>query len=300
MIKKKIFLQIAKYCGLFITLTNVMFAQSSPLDFFPVHAGDKWQYRDAAYNDIVFRRFIDSVTTDSNKNTIVWTQAGHGMDLYSQQLKIDSSFNVFNLNSQWNYLQYKLNADSGDSWIGGVGKPNTLDTTIITMLYNAYGVISGKLVKIKVYDIVLHESFGFDLSLERDYLAEGFGLVRMDVEPGAVYMLSGAIINQIHYGEPILKVEENVIQENQFILSQNYPNPFNPTTTIHFLIPHPEHVILKVYDLLGREMATLVNEELDAGEHSVQLNANQLPSGVYIYRLTAGSFMEEKRMLLIK
>jgi hypothetical protein len=86
----------------------------------------------------------------------------------------------------------------------------------------------------------------------------------------------------------------------QFKLLQNYPNPFNSTTTIPFLLPQRTNVILKVYDIFGREIATLINKEFDAGEHSIQFNTNDLSTGVYFYRLQAGNFIEQKKMILIK
>ena len=91
---------------------------------------------------------------------------------------------------------------------------------------------------------------------------------------------------------------ENIPQE--FLLYQNYPNPFNPTTTIKFQVPSFRFVSLKIFDVLGREVATLVNGELNAGEHTVQFNAKHLPSGVYFYRLSAGSYSESKKMLITK
>jgi len=83
-------------------------------------------------------------------------------------------------------------------------------------------------------------------------------------------------------------------------LSQNYPNPFNPTTTIRFSLPKREHVTLKVFDVLGREVATLVDGVKDAGEHSVVWNDAYVSSGVYFYRLTTPQFSQTKTMVLIK
>jgi len=91
---------------------------------------------------------------------------------------------------------------------------------------------------------------------------------------------------------------ENIPKE--FVLYQNYPNPFNPTTTIRFSLPQRDHVVLKVFDVLGREMTTLVNGELNPGEHTVVFNAKGLPSGVYFYQLRAGIFIQTKKMLIIK
>ena len=85
-----------------------------------------------------------------------------------------------------------------------------------------------------------------------------------------------------------------------FILEQNYPNPFNPSTRISYQLPVSGNVTLKVYDLLGREVATLVNEEKPAGSYEVSFDASQLSSGVYLYRLSSGSFIETKKMILMK
>ncbi len=88
----------------------------------------------------------------------------------------------------------------------------------------------------------------------------------------------------------------------QFSLGQNNPNPFNPTTTIRYSIPKAEHVTLKVYDEVGREVASLVDENKEAGSYSVQFSAvsHQLSSGIYFYRITAGNFSEVKKLMLLK
>ncbi|MCB0722147.1 MAG: T9SS type A sorting domain-containing protein [Ignavibacteriae bacterium] len=87
---------------------------------------------------------------------------------------------------------------------------------------------------------------------------------------------------------------------DQFALQQNYPNPFNPSTSIAYSIPQQSFVTLKVYDMLGREVASLVNELKQAGNYNVQLNASDLSSGVYYYRIKAGDFVETRRMVLMK
>lgn len=85
-----------------------------------------------------------------------------------------------------------------------------------------------------------------------------------------------------------------------FSLSQNFPNPFNPSTMIQYSIPEAQNVELKVYDLLGREVQTLVNTVQNPGSYNVMFNAQNLSSGVYFYRLTAGSYTDVKKMTLIK
>ncbi len=86
----------------------------------------------------------------------------------------------------------------------------------------------------------------------------------------------------------------------KFELWQNYPNPFNPTTTIQYVIPKAEHVTLKVYDELGKEVTTLVNENKEAGQYRVSFNGSNLASGIYYYRITAGEFTEVKKLMLLK
>jgi Spy/CpxP family protein refolding chaperone len=91
----------------------------------------------------------------------------------------------------------------------------------------------------------------------------------------------------------------NDTSSSQFALS-NYPNPFNPSTEIRFTLPEASHVSLVVYDVQGREISTLVDEHLGAGEHAAPFNAVNLPTGTYLYRLTVGSGMQTGRMVLMK
>jgi hypothetical protein len=98
----------------------------------------------------------------------------------------------------------------------------------------------------------------------------------------------------------VLPVEVDFTVPVQFELKQNYPNPFNPTTTISWQSPVGSHQTLKVYDVLGNEVATLVNEYREAGRYEVTFDASNLASGMYLYRLQSGSFVETKKMILIK
>jgi photosystem II stability/assembly factor-like uncharacterized protein len=87
---------------------------------------------------------------------------------------------------------------------------------------------------------------------------------------------------------------------NKFSLSQNYPNPFNPTTNIEFSIPKSGHINLIIYDATGREVATLVNEELTPGTYKADWNASAFPSGVYFYKLSSADYTETKKMIIVK
>jgi hypothetical protein len=85
-----------------------------------------------------------------------------------------------------------------------------------------------------------------------------------------------------------------------FALDQNYPNPFNPSTEIRYTLPQKSYVTLRIFDLLGREVAVLVSEELAAGSYSTRWDAVGFASGVYLYRLHAGEFVETRKLLLLR
>ena len=86
----------------------------------------------------------------------------------------------------------------------------------------------------------------------------------------------------------------------EFRLDQNYPNPFNPLTTMQYLIPQVSHVTIKVYDIIGKEIKTLVNEEKLAGKYVVQFDGSNFSSGVYFYQMRAGEFIDTKKFILLK
>jgi hypothetical protein len=95
-------------------------------------------------------------------------------------------------------------------------------------------------------------------------------------------------------------VTENEIAPDEYVLNQNYPNPFNPVTVIKYSIPKTELVKLTVYDILGKEIETLVNEVKNPGEYRVDFNASSYTNGVYFYKLTTGNFSQTKKMLFVK
>ncbi|MBK7629244.1 MAG: T9SS type A sorting domain-containing protein [Ignavibacteriales bacterium] len=105
----------------------------------------------------------------------------------------------------------------------------------------------------------------------------------------------------LNAGSPVSVEDDNSIQiVSGFELAQNYPNPFNPSTSIQYAISNRQFVSLKVYDVIGNEVATLVNEEKPAGSYELHFDANGLSSGVYFYTINAGSFIETKKMILLR
>jgi len=142
--------------------------------------------------------------------------------------------------------------------------------------------------------------------------SDKFGMYHLDSPgepPGTTQWSTNVyygIIGGVEFGNPVSVDETDPAFPIKFSLSQNYPNPFNPTTKIRFTIQSVEttrrvvFTTLKVYDVLGNEIATLVNEEKPAGSYEVKFNNEGLPSGIYFYRLTTGGYSATKKMILIK
>ena len=95
-------------------------------------------------------------------------------------------------------------------------------------------------------------------------------------------------------------MSSNPLIPKSFSLYQNYPNPFNPSTSIKFDLTDASLVRLAIYDMLGRQVDVLINQQLGAGTHNISFNAGNLASGIYFYRLEAGSFTDIKKMTLVK
>jgi hypothetical protein len=150
------------------------------------------------------------------------------------------------------------------------------------------------------HEILLH-SAAFPITLMAENLSTGTLQVSYDA--------SGKVVSRQLYEGALVRIEIPVDRlrltmasdvPTSFALSQNFPNPFNPVTTIRYQLPTPSKVRLALYNLLGQEVATLVNEEKDAGYYEQTLDARNLSSGVYFYRLLVGGFIETRKMIILK
>jgi hypothetical protein len=121
-----------------------------------------------------------------------------------------------------------------------------------------------------------------------------------DASNGTAVGAGGTILRTINGGVSFVEEEKIAVVPNDYNLAQNYPNPFNPSTTIRYSVPQSSQVIIKVFDILGNEIETLVNEQKSTGTYEITWFAGNLPSGVYFYRLQAGNFVETKKMILMK
>jgi hypothetical protein len=198
------------------------------------------------------------------------------------------------------YVIIDLFSEVGDTLItfnpGYPGLTSYLITTSIDSFYKWGSTRLRKNFTQNTFPVISHFVYGEDLGMDH-YTSVLIGY--------SVYFersLKGCVINGIVYGDTTLTGiddEEKPIA-TEFRLEQNYPNPFNPSTIINFQLPVSSDVTLKVYDILGNEIATLVNEEKPSGSYEVGFDGKGLPSGIYFYQLKSGSFVETKKMLMIK
>ena len=139
--------------------------------------------------------------------------------------------------------------------------------------------------------VLVGDKYGGAIITWEDYRDGGFN--------SDIYAQNVSHLGILGVANPISGDQSNEMP-SKFSLGQNYPNPFNPSTIIPYQIPSRSHVILKVYNILGQEVTTLINSEMKAGSYAVRWDAGNVPSGLYIYTLTAGTFSESRKLILIK
>lgn len=178
------------------------------------------------------------------------------------------------------------------------------DVFVVTILmYNEQTLLGGGAVKL--YDATTTYT---KLNVPIEYFIEGVPnfctvIIGARNEDDATVGNLGTwfLVDDISFGGTTGIEDNNNNLPEGFALEQNYPNPFNPSTTIEFSLPASEKVSLKIYNLLGQEIATLFNEkEMSAGSHRIQWNADNFANGTYIYRLTSGNYSVTQKMILLK
>ena len=204
-----------------------------------------------------------------------------------------SFWTKFDIESNWDYGQMQISTNNGSSWVALEGE------------YTEPGEGSFQPPGEPVYDGSRSNWVKEDISLA-NYVSPQFKIqFQLNTDQGVTR--DGWYVDDI--GVFVYTIPTNSPLETksvfEFSLDQNYPNPFNPSTTIKYTTPsnvkgEMSNVILKVYDVLGNEVATLVNEEKPAGSYETEFNNTNLASGIYFYQLQAGNFVETKKMVLMK
>ena len=141
---------------------------------------------------------------------------------------------------------------------------------------------------------------GGEKQLNASHLIVGtVGQIGVDLITNSNHQVQPGFWN-MYYQDVVVSVEDENILPVDYKLEQNYPNPFNPSTVIKFAVKEKSSVLIKIFDILGSEVTTLVNEELDAGWYQKNFNASGYASGIFIYRMQAGNYITTKKMLLLK
>ncbi|KAF0148412.1 MAG: hypothetical protein FD143_2875 [Ignavibacteria bacterium] len=283
---------------LFMGYLSYMRAQElDPYQFFPANVGDRWEYTQAGPN-VTYTVIRDSTDMKDSSRFIFYYNPPL---YYGADYRIDKNYNVFYLPQFHNLHEYKLDAQMGESWIVIVVDSNKWEESRVSGIYQSF--VFGKLTTIKeiqYYQCWRRPDSLIDTTLINvQKLAYGFGLISKENYVLQPYLLRGCRINGITYGVVDIKEEPHTIP-SELKLYQNYPNPFNPTTVIGYQLSVAGHVTLRIHDMLGREITTLINEEKQAGKYEVKFDGSGLASGIYFYQLITNKATKTMKMILQK
>lgn len=275
-----------KHILIIVLFSSLTFGQYPQMDF-PLQIGNLWQYSEVPGNYSESRAIKDTLMP----NGLTYTQI-NGELFNGYFRKEESKVFLYNISLNNESLLYNFSLITGDTVSIDI---NGADTIITTVFEEGTGEIFG----LQQYYMAFLTEHSSSTAYEIKYITDGFGFTAYNGEV-LVYGLTGAIINGIQYGviNQVSNTEENF--PNIYQLMQNFPNPFNPVTTIKYSIPKTSKISLVVYDVLGREITTLVNEEKLAGNYTVQFDGANFSSGVYFYVMRADNFTDTKKFVLLK
>ena len=267
----------------------------------PLQPGNYWLYSDYSGEKFSYR-VIDSITfIDSNFYYIVehTYQNGPQLDRYYQYNRLDTNKFYIRYNdalfSNLEVKYFKKDAKLNETWTNTFSASTLIPYyTIVDTGTTTWNGIITKVKTLEVTDSALVDQF--------QTWSDDFGLIQvMDFEGGSNFLIA-CVINGKVFGDTtftdVKEIRGNI--PTKFSLSQNFPNPFNPSTNISYSLPQAGLVNLKIFDLLGNEVAELINEVKEKGNYRVQFNSENLSSGVYIYTVRFKNFVESKRMILMK
>ena len=272
---------------------------ASAQSYYPLREGNLWVYRDSSYDNSgyyevdtsIVKVMGDTVLPNGKKYAVL-----NGQESVGAEFVREDSAGIYYYDSGYHEetLFYRFDLPLFTSYNVQFGPYFS-----VARQYEGQTSLFGKTTN--------HHQFYLDgLAVCNVVLGSDFGIIASQdlSDPPGWYTseryLIGAIISDTVYGYIPTAVQEDYPPEFGFRLEQNYPNPFNPTTTITYKIPKLSFVSLKVYDVLGREVAALVGEEQPAGRYTVNFDAPNLASGIYIYQLRVNDYISSRKMLLLR
>jgi hypothetical protein len=278
----------------------MIFADSTndPTQYWTITASPstpKWEATDLTYHSSP-TSFTDSKTGNYANNATVTMTLTNSIDLTGYSIPTLTYWTKFNIEGNYDYGQVEVSLNNGNTWIPLDGN------------YTNPGVGASQPDLEPLYDGIISEWVKEEISLT-NYISNQFK-VRFQLKSDGGVRRDGWYLDDI--GIFIYTIPVHISDDSEpvytFSLEQNYPNPFNPSTKIHYTIPsgitngakQSQLVTFKIYDVLGNKISTLVNEEKPAGSYEIEFDATGLSSGIYFYKLQAGSFVETKKMILLK
>jgi hypothetical protein len=268
-----------------IVIILISFINLKAQHTFPLHIGDKWIYWN--YPNYYDEYSIDSDTVMDNGKLyfnlqgILYRQEGDSVYTFDHALNDE-------------YLIFDFSADSGDTVTNlQFGQGDTLRIILI----NRFNDGENFGVKGDIYTYYISET-GLSDGNYSVTVMDGLGIIHRNSTWYDEY-LHGAIINNTEYGN-VNSVKNKNKSNYNFKLNQNYPNPFNPNTIIEFTLNEPSKVNIKVYDILGNLITTLLDDYRNAGLHKLEFNGKNLSSGIYFYTINVNGKIKTKSMVLQK
>ena len=275
----------SKFILLIISFSTLTFGQYPQMDF-PLQIGNLWQYSEIPGSYTESKAIKDTLMP----NGLTYTQI-NGALFYGYFRKEESKVFLYNLSSNDESVVYDFSLSTGDTLSIIINGSDTVVTTV-------YEEGTGEIFGLQRYYMAFLTKYLSSSAYAIRYVTDGFGFTAYNGEVLS-FGLSGAIINGIPYGN-IIQVLNTENFPIKYQLMQNYPNPFNPVTRIKFSVPKSETVQIIVYNLLGKEIQTLLNEYKQFGTYEVEFDAGKLTSGIYFYRMTSGNYSETKKMILLR
>ena len=234
-------------------------------------------------------------TTDGGANwTKIYTDSRYNQFMSMHFVNVNTGWVVGISNSNQSLIQKTTNG--GLNWVDQVNQhPSNWELYNIQMLNENTGWIIGD-----IGQIVKTTNGGANWRAQNSISLPLWGIDFISSDTGWVVGYNGLILKTVNGGGPVSVQNISTEVPSAYSLKQNYPNPFNPATTIKFDIAKNGNASIKIFDMLGNEIVTLLNERLNAGTYTVDWNASEYPTGVYFYRLQTDGSTETKKMSLIK
>jgi hypothetical protein len=257
-----------------------------------MHAGDMWQYVDLGFQDTFVSKVLGDTVLPNGKH---YVQFSHAVFPSSFLREAGSKLYAWDQYDSTEYLLFDFALAPNDT----VSRRTQFGAQFAIVVIDTGREVSTQRRWWIFADVrVIDSTYSYEFS--RWMLSDSIGVTNMTQEPGNVWLLQGAVINGVQIGVIASVSSTTPPRPATAVLYQNYPNPFNPSTTIGYALPRRSNVTLAVFNLLGQEVATLVNGEVEAGYHEVNFTAAPLASGLYVYRLQAAGTLQTRKLLLLR